>query len=183
VVLLSDSGGQSRRHPLTWEITELPTGSVCINSALCRRLMIDAVESRSIPSLAFFHELQRDAESGLHGTVDILLHGMEHNGYVNLYGATWAEGETALFPDAQSRKAVASLRRLTGLAGQGHRATAFFLVQRGDCRLFKPAEAVDRDFMKAMLAAQSAGVELLVYGTAVSPAGITLGAPLPLSLA
>jgi sugar fermentation stimulation protein A len=182
-VLLSDSGLASRRHRLTWEVTDLDGALVCINAPLCRRLVMDAVGERRIPALAFFHEMQRDAESGLHGTVDLVLHGMERNGFVNLYGVTWAEAGTALFPDAAGTKATVSLRQLTDIAQRGHQATAFFLVQRGDCRLFKPAEDTDREFMKAMLAAHSAGVEILVYGAVVTVDGVTLGSPLPVSLA
>jgi sugar fermentation stimulation protein A len=144
--------------------------------------MMDAVAERLIPSLAFFHEMQREAESGLHGVVDILLHGMERNAFVNLYGVTWAEAGTAYFPDAAGTKATGTLRQLTDIAHRGHQAAAFFLVQRGDCRLFKPAEDIDREFMKAMLAARSAGVEILVHAAAVTPEDVTLGPPLPVSL-
>jgi sugar fermentation stimulation protein A len=183
VVLVSDSSDPARRHPLTWELTDISGSLVCINTALCRKLMLNAVEEHTIPPLAFFHELQYKAESGLHGTVDMLLHGMERNRFVNLYGVTWAEDATALFPDAPGTKATASLRQLTEIARRGHQAIALFLVQRSDCSLFKPAEEMDRTFMKAMLQAQSSGVEMLVYATQVTTEGIALGPPLPVSLA
>ena len=182
VVLLSDSGDPSRHHRLTWEITDLGGTAVCVNTSLCRRLMLETVEERRVPSFMPFHEVQRDAANAMHGTVDIMLHGMDRNGFVNLFGVTWAEGGTALFPDAPGVKPAAAIRQLSEIARQGHHAVAFFLVQRGDCRLFKPAEAVDREFMKAMLAAQSAGVELLVHAAQITLSGVTLGPPLPVSL-
>jgi len=87
-----------------------------------------------------------------------------------------------LVPDAVSESPKKSLYELTEIAGQGHRAVAFFLVQRGDCEIFKPAEQIDRDYLKAILKAQSAGVEIIVYRAAVTPQEITLGVPLPHSL-
>jgi sugar fermentation stimulation protein A len=182
-VFVSDSGDASRRHPLTWEITEVRGRQVCINTPLCRRLMIDAISERRIPSLAFFHELQREAGSGTSGTVDMVLHGMERNAFVNLYHVTWAEDGVALFPDAAAARIATSVQRLAEIARHGHQATAFFLVQRDDCTMLKPAEAVDRSFMKAMLSAQSAGVELLVHATDITRSGVTLGHTLSLSLA
>jgi sugar fermentation stimulation protein A len=182
-VLLSDSGDSGRRHPLTWEITDLAGTLVCINTPLCRRVMMQAVLDHAIPALATFHEVQREAQSGLRGTVDLLLHGMERNAFVNLYGTTWASEGVALFPDAPAAKAAASIGQLAGIARQGHQAAALFFVQRGDCTLFRPAEDVDRAFTKAILDAQSAGVEMLAYAARVTQEGIALADQLPVSLA
>lgn len=181
-VLLSDSGNPARRHPLTWELTDVAGSPVCVNTPLCRRLMFEAIEERRIPLFAPFHEAQRDAANAMHGTFDILLHGMEKNGFVNLFSVTWAENGVALFPDAPGGKPVTAIRHLAEIARQGHHAVAFFLVQRGDCRVLRPAETVDRVFMKTMLAAQSAGVEFLAHGTDITPTGIALGPRLSVSL-
>lgn len=181
-ILLSESGDAARRHPLTWELSDLEGTLVCINTPLCRRLMVEAVEGRLLPLFAPFESAQRDAADGRGGTVDLMLHGMERNAFVNLFHVTWAKEGTALVPDARVPRLSVVLRRLTDVAARGHMAVAIFLVQRGDCRVLKPAERVDADFTRALLAARSAGVELLAHAADVRLTGVTVGPPLPVSL-
>lgn len=181
-VILSDSQDRSRRHPLTWEMIDMGSSWVCINPLLCRKLMYEAIEQKHIPSLSFFHEIVKDVDYGIQTKIDVMLHGMEKNGFVNLYHVTWAENGVAWFPDTVNAKGERSLTRLAEIAKQGHHAAAFFFVQREDCTMLKPAEKVDRDLMKALLAAHNAGVEIIVYRAHVTPEGISLGTPIPYSL-
>ncbi|MFN0157320.1 MAG: DNA/RNA nuclease SfsA [Bacteroidota bacterium] len=181
-VVLSDSQDDNRRHPLTWELINMNDSWVSINPLLGRKIALRAIEEKIVPSLSFFHESQREAHYGIRGKIDLILHGMEKNGFVNLFTVTWAENGIALFPDVVNERAEKSLRQLAEIAKQDHHAAAFFFVQRGDCRVFKPAEHVDKDFMKAMIAAQSAGVEFLVYRADVTGSSVDLGTPIPCSL-
>jgi sugar fermentation stimulation protein A len=106
---------------------------------------------------------------------------MEQNCFINVYSVTWRENGVALFPDAPSARMARSVRELTGIAGKGHRAVAFFLVQRDDCTQFKPAESIDKDFFKAVLAADKGGVEFLIHRAHITMDEIILGDPLPYS--
>ena len=49
-----------------------------------------------------------------------------------------------------------------------------FLVLRQDCTSFAPAREIDPDYARALVRAERAGVEILVYGTRVRQAGIEL---------
>jgi sugar fermentation stimulation protein A len=181
-VMLSDSGLESRRHQLTWELVEIDGKWVGVNSAVPRKVLVESIAQKLIPSLRGFSNIQVDVTYGHGNKIDVMLEGMEHNCFINTFHVSWVDSGTALFPDAASPRLGKALEQLTEIAQQGHRAVAFFLVQRSDCSRFKPAEDVDRDFLKAMLAAQSAGAEFLVYQARISPEAITLGKPIPYSL-
>ena len=180
-VLLSDSGDTSRRHPLTWELIDVDGTWVGVNPGMARKIAREAIMDGAIPSLHNY-EIQSEATYGKTRKIDLILQSMEQNCFINIHNVTWVQEGVALFPDAVSESPKKSLYELTEIAGQGHRAVAFFLVQRGDCEIFKPAEQIDRDYLKAILKAQSAGVEITVYRAAVTPHEITLGVPLPHSL-
>ena len=181
-VMLSDSGLETRRNKLTWELVDINGTWVGVNSALPLKVLVESIEEKLIPSLTGFTEIQVDATYGHHNKIDVMLLGMEHNCFINAFHVSWVEKDIALFPDVPSPRMVKSIQQLTEIAPQGHRAVAFFLVQRSDCSLFKPAEEVDKIFLKTMLAAQSAGVEIMVYQAQITPEAITLGKPLPYSL-
>ena len=181
-VMLSDSGLDARRHKLTWELIDIDGHWVGVNSSMPRKVLIESIVQRLIPSLKGFGEPQADATYGIRNKIDVMLLGMEHNCFINTFPVSWVENNVALLPDAPSPRMNKSVQQLTEIARQGHRAVAFFFVQRTDCTVFKPAENVDKDFLKALLAAQSAGVEIMVYRAKITLEAITLGKPLPYSL-
>ena len=181
-VMLSDSGLETRRHRLTWELIDIDGTWVGVNSSVPLRVLIESIEQHLIPSLKGFGEAQVEATYGHGNKIDVMLPGMELNCFINTFQVNWVENNVALFPDTPSPRMTKSVQQLTEIATQGHRAIAFFFVQRSDCSLFKPAEHVDKDFLKAMLTAQSAGVEIMSYRAHVTPKAITLGTPLPYSL-
>jgi sugar fermentation stimulation protein A len=181
-VLLSDSGLETRRNRLTWELINVDGTWVGVNSAIPQKVLVEAVQEQRIPSLKGFGEIQADVTYGLGNKIDVMLLGMEHNCFIDTFSVSWVEKDTALFPDSPSPRMTKSIRQLKEIAEQGHRAVGFFLVQRGDCSVFKPARQVDKEFHNAMIAAQQAGVEIMVYQAHITPEGITLGTPLPFSL-
>lgn len=182
-VLLFDTQNRARRHTLNWEYIDVAGTWVGINPKVCRRVMQEAIEAKEIPSLSFYHDMERDATYGIRTKIDVILHGMEKNGFVNLYQVTWARDGVALFPDEEHPRAVQSLKQLAEIARQGHHAAALFLVAREDCSKLRPAEDVDRDVLKALLDAEKEGVEILVYQARITPEGMELGNPIPHSLA
>jgi sugar fermentation stimulation protein A len=181
-VILSDSGNPARRHRLTWELIEIGGTWVCVNTAVARKVVFEALQEKAIPSLAQYHEVDQEGTYGISGKVDLILHGMEQNCFMNVYPVTWVENGLALYPDYRSERATASLLKLAEIVRDGHSAAAFFLVQRGDCTSFKPAEKIDRALLKALLKLESVGAEILVYRAAVTSEEITIGDPLPHSL-
>jgi sugar fermentation stimulation protein A len=182
IVMLSDSGLETRRNKLTWELIEIGGTWIGVNSSVPLKVLIESIEEKRIPSLNNFGEAHIDATYGRGNKIDMMLQGMEHNCFINTFHVSWVENGVALFPDVPSPRMTKSVEQLSEIARQGHRAVAFFLVQRSDCSLFKPAEHEDKDFLKALLAAQSAGVEIMVYRAHITLEEITLGKSLPYSL-
>ena len=181
-VMLSDSGLDTRRNRLTWELINIDGTWVGVNSAAPPKVLIEAVGEKRIPSLNGLGEIQADVTYGHGNKIDVMLLGMEHNCFIDTFSVSWVENDTALFPDSPSPRMTKSIRQLKEIAEQGHRAVGFFFIQRGDCSVFKPAKQVDKEFHKSMLAAQHAGVEIMVYQGHVTTEAITLGTPLPFSL-
>lgn len=180
-VMLSDSGLETRRHRLTWELVDIDGTWVGVNASFPQKVLVESIEQKLIPSLREFGEMQIDATYGHRNKIDVMLQGMEHNCFINTFHVSWGENGVALFPDGPSQRITKAVSQLTEIASQGHRAIAFFFVQRSDCSIFKPAEHVDRDFLKAILAAQSAGTEIMVYQADITLQGISLGKTLAYS--
>ena len=180
-VMLSESKDKGRRHPHTWEMIEMNGVWVGVNPSNAHKLVAEAIAEKRIPSLLEY-EHQPEVNFAPQRKIDLFFQGLEQNCFVNVHNVTWAEDGIAFFPDTASPPAQKAMQELTVIAKQSHRAIAIFVVQRGDCEKFRPADNIDRTFLRNILAAHSAGVEILVYRAVVTPSEILLGDLIPYSL-
>lgn len=74
----------------------------------------------------------------------------------------------AEFPDCVAARSTKHLRELEAMVAAGDRAVALFVVQRTDCQAFSACHELDPTFAAGLDRAADAGVEVLVYGCAMS---------------
>lgn len=86
---------------------------------------------------------------------------------------------TALFPDAVSERATRHVEALLRHAREGWEPRVILVCQRGDARLFRPAESIDPVFAKAFRAARRAGLTALAWRFDVTPQGVGNPHPIP----
>ena len=176
-VLLSDNQDAGRKNSLTWELISIDGVWIGVNPAVAKKVLVEAIESSSIPQLSDV-EIQKETAYGLNKKSDLIVQGMEHNCFINIYSTGWVEKDVAFFPDAPARRATEELQDLSEIAAKGHRAIAFFLVLRGDCSALEFSEEIDGTFARTARAAMKSGVEVLAYKAIVSPEEISLGTQL-----
>lgn len=177
-VLLSPADDPKRKTRYTWELIHLPSTWVGINTLTANRLVAEAAVNKLIPELNPFDKLLREVTLG-HSRIDFCL---VHGGvslYLEVKNVTLVEDGTALFPDAPTARGRKHLQTLMDAIDQGHRATMFYVVQREDAKRFSPAAHIDPAYAQALRRAHRAGVDIIVYGTRVSPKEIYLDVPLP----
>lgn len=101
---------------------------------------------------------------------------------VEVKGVTLEEGGHARFPDAPTERGVKHLRELISAVEQGHRATAFFLIQMANVTDFAPNDDTHPAFGATLRRAAAAGVQLAAYDCRVTPDSLTVGSPVPVRL-
>jgi len=186
-VMLSFHPGDARKYPYTLEMIRMDGGWVGVNTALPNNLVARAVQYGMIPELMGYSSVRREVRYGVNSRIDLLLEGTSSRGptdlcYVEVKNVSMAEGDTAYFPDSVSERGTKHLNELMSVMKQGHRAMMIFLVQRGDVRLFRPADSLDPLYGQTLRRASEAGVEVLPYQALVSPEGVRWGNLLPKDL-
>lgn len=179
-VYLSHHDNPRRKLAHTWEMIDMPTSLVGVNTQLPNRLVAGAIAAGDLPPLAGYDTVTREVRVGQHSRLDLRL---ERHGtpdcYVEIKNCSLVEDGTARFPDAKTTRGLKHLRELEQLAGQGHRCVIFFLVQRMDARLFSPADQIDPAYGNGLRHAVDSGVEILVYDVALDLKTIAINRPLP----
>ena len=180
---LSHSDKPGRKLAWSWELAEVDGLLVGINTQHPNAIVAEAVRAGLLPDLAGYAAQRREVPYGRNSRIDLLLEDPARpKCYVEVKNVHLKRGEAAAFPDAVTARGAKHLAELSDMAAAGHRAVMLFLVQRMDCRFFRPAAEIDPTYARALKSAVAAGVEVLCYDCRLTLDGIDAGKPLPLRL-
>ncbi len=183
-VRLSSHDNPRRKLPYTWEVIEMPTSPVGVNTLVPNRLTALALSAGLIPALADYRRVRREVAVGNRTRIDILAETEAGDRcYVEVKNCTLVTDGLARFPDAVTSRGRKHLEVLSGLRADGHRCVNFYLIQRMDADRFAPADDIDPAYGEALRRAVAAGVEALAYDVIIDRQGIALHRRLPVDLA
>ena len=114
--------------------------------------------------------------------LDFRVDGPDGVSYVEVKGVTLESGGHARFPDAPTERGVKHLHELIHAVEQGHRATAFFVVQMAEVADFAPNDDTHPAFGAALRQAAAAGVNVVAYACRVAPDRMEIDRPVPVIL-
>jgi sugar fermentation stimulation protein A len=173
-VYLSRSDNPARKLLYTWELIKTNDTWVGVNTMHPNKLVREAVEAGVVEELCGCHQIRREVKVGAHSRLDLCLDGDFGSCFVEVKNVTLALNGEAAFPDAISERGTRHLRELMRLKRRGHRAAIVFVIQRGDCHTFRPADEIDPEYGRWLRRAVKAGVEALPYRATVTPREIVL---------
>ncbi len=165
-----------------WRLVDHENGHFTgVDTSVPNRALRAALEAAEVAPLAAYDIVRPEVKYGTNSRIDFLLQGAGlPDAYVEVKSVTLCRSPgRAEFPDSVTARGAKHLAELSEMAAQGHRAVMLFLVQRTDAEQFDVAADIDPTYAKAMSEAETAGVEVMVYGTRITPEAVTLGAPLP----
>jgi len=162
-----------------WELVDVGSSLVGINTARANIIVETAILSGRISGLQDYSILRREVKYGQNSRIDILLEGPGLC-YVEVKSVTLRVGDEARFPDAVTSRGTKHLHELSDMVVAGHRAVMVYLVQRSDCARFSIAEEIDPVYASALRQAVKAGVEVMCYECELSLEGISVNKPLPI---
>lgn len=181
-VYLSRNEGKRGRLAYTWEMIRVGESWVAINTYRANRLIAEAIAAGRVKELQGYARVR--AEVPVHPGVRLDLC-LERGGslcFVEAKSVTLSIDGVAAFPDAVTERGRKHIEELIRLKKKGYRAVLFFVIQRGDCSSFRPADEIDGEYGLWLRRAVRAGVEVLPYRASVNPRGIRLTRRLPLTL-
>ncbi len=182
-VYLSRHDNPKRKLKYTWEIIEMPTSLVGVNTLVPNRLVFQSARAGLIDELAGYETVEREVKIGRNSRIDLRLsNGQKDSCYVEIKNCTLVHDGLAQFPDAVTTRGLKHLNELEGLVKSGCRCVMFYFIQRMDARAFKPADKIDPDYGKGLRRAFSRGVEILAYDVAMDLGGIRLNNKIPCKL-
>ena len=166
-VYLSYHDNPKRKYKYTWEIIEMPASLVGVNTMIPNRLVYHSIKTGQVETFAGYDEIKAEVKVGEKHRLDLMV---SKNGsapcYIEIKNCSLVENGTACFPDAVTVRGKNHLVELQRLTASGNRTMMFFLVNRMDAKIFKPADHIDPSYGKELRKASQNGVEIMVYDVA-----------------
>ena len=183
-VYISRADNPKRKLKFTWELIDMGSSIVGVNTQVPNRLVAHGISNGQVPELSGYDELKREVTTSPGSRLDIGLYRQkdEPSCFVEVKNCTLVEDGLAMFPDAVTTRGQKHLKELVRLKGMGYRSVIFYLIQRSDARRFEPAAQIDPDYAKGLKVAIKAGVEALAYDVAIDIHQIRLNRRLPVHL-
>lgn len=181
-VYLSEQSGKGRKLPFTWELIRVGRTLVGINTLAANRLAREGIETGVIRELQGYAQLRPEVRTRPGSRLDFFLERPGEQCYVEVKNVTLVVDRVALFPDAVSERGTRHLRELIRLRRRGYRAVLLFVIQRGACPCFRPADNIDPEYGRWLRRAVKAGVEVYPYRASVTTRAISLRDAVPLQL-
>jgi sugar fermentation stimulation protein A len=182
-VYMSLHDNPKRKLKYTWELIEMPTTIVGINTLIPNRLVAESIEAGVVSDLNGYDNIVREVKTSDNTRLDILLSSEDgHRCYVEIKNCTLVKEGVACFPDAVTSRGLKHLVELSSLVSKGFRCVIFYLIQRMDAKVFQPADHIDPAYGKELRQALKHGVEILVYDTRIDLKTIRLNRKIPYRL-
>ena len=181
-VYLSRHKNPKRKLKYTWEMIEMPSSLVGVNTMVPNRLVKASVLAGKIPGLSGFDHVRPEVKYGENSRIDLLLEKGDHRCFVEIKNCTLVTNSVACFPDAVTSRGLKHLKELQNQVRSGDRSVMLYLIQRMDAKLFRPADHIDPTYGKELRKAVKKGVEVMVYDVSLDLEGIRLNNAMPFEL-
>lgn len=181
-VYLSRHNRPDRKLKYTWELIEMPTSLVGVNTGIPNKLVKKTIENKIIKELSDFKKIRSEVKYGENSRIDILLENHNEKTFIEVKNCTFMEKGICYFPDAVTSRGLKHLRELQREVLTGNRAVMFYLIQRMDVTLFEPASHIDPLYSEELKKAYSNGVEIFAYDVNIDTKGIAINRPVPFKL-
>jgi sugar fermentation stimulation protein A len=176
-VYLSRHNRPERKLKYTWEIIEMPSSLVGVNTGVPNRIVRESIVDGKIPGLRGYDSIRPEVNYGKNSRIDLLLEREGESCFIEVKNCTLVENGLARFPDAVTSRGLKHLVELQKQVESGDRAVMFYLIQRMDAGLFRPADHIDPVYGRELRKAVRNGVEIMVYDVSIDLKGIGLNRP------
>ena len=171
----SVSDNPKRKLKYTLEIVNADKKLIGINTQLTNKIVLEALNKKKIKKLTKFNSINPEIKFSDKTRFDFLISNNKEKCFLEVKNVTLVRKEKiAEFPDAITSRGTKHLKELISAKKKGFDSYILYLIQREDCRSFKIAEDIDREYKITFNEALKNGVKMLCYDCKLSNEEIKL---------
>tara|TARA_Y100001970_G_C14210579_1_gene846641 strand:- start:1713 stop:2408 length:696 start_codon:yes stop_codon:yes gene_type:complete len=163
-VWFSKSDNPKRKLKYTLEIIKVKGTLVGINTLLTNKIVHESLIQKKIKEIKEYKEIKPEKKFSENTRFDFLLTNNEKKCFLEVKNVTLSRSKSiAEFPDAITTRGTKHLNELSKAKKKGFDCYILYLIQREDCKSFKIADDIDKEYKSAFINALKNGVKVLCY--------------------
>tara|TARA_B100000427_G_C15415013_1_gene553754 strand:+ start:17 stop:709 length:693 start_codon:yes stop_codon:yes gene_type:complete len=174
-VWFSQSDDPKRKLKYTLQIIEINKKMVGVNTHLTNKIILESLKEKKIKSLIKFNNIRSEVKFSENTRFDFLITNNKDKCFLEVKNVTLLrKNNMAEFPDAVTSRGTKHLKELINAKKKGYISYLLYLIQREDCKSFKIAEDIDKEYKNNFNLALKNGVKILCYDCKLSSEEIKL---------
>ena len=174
-VWFSKASNPKRKLKYTLQIVIVDKKLVGINTQLTNKIVLEALNQKKIKNLVKFDHIKTEVKFSDKTRFDFFISNNKKKCFLEVKNVTLVRSnKIAEFPDAITSRGTKHLKELINAKKKGYESYMLYLIQREDCKSFKIANDIDREYKTAFNEALKNGVKMLCYDCKLSDEEIKL---------
>ena len=168
-VWFSRADNPNRKLKYTLELIEVNKLLVGVNTMLTNKIVLEALKQKKIEKLIKFFDIKTEVKFSNKTRFDFLISNNVKKCFLEVKNVTLVRKKgIAEFPDSVTSRGKKHLKELIIANKKGYQSYMIYIVQREDCKLFKIAEDIDKEYKTTLDEAAKDGVNILCYDCKLS---------------
>ena len=174
-VWITKTNNPNRKLKYTLQIIESNGVKVGVNTHLTNKLFYEAIKKRGIFKLKKSDEVIKEKKFNSNTRFDFFIKKQNKGSFIEVKNVTLSrKNNIAEFPDAVTERGTKHLRELVKAKKKGFDIYLVFIIQREDCKIFKIADDIDKNYKKLLTFAQKNKLKIICYDCKFLPKGIII---------
>ena len=163
-VFVSKNDNPKRKLRYTLEIIKVKKKLVGVNTHFANKIAYHGLTNNLVKEVSNNDSIKPEVFFNKETRFDFLVKKDKQKIFVEVKNVTlFREEKVAEFPDSITSRGSKHLITLIDATKKGYEAYLIYLVQRNDCKYFKIAEDIDKEYYQNYLLAKKNGVKFLAY--------------------
>ena len=161
---VSKNDDPKRKLKFTLEILKSNNNLIGVNTHLANKLVLEGLKNNSFIEFKNLENIQSEVFYTKESRFDFLVSKKSQKYFIEVKNVTLIrDSKNSEFPDAITTRGSKHIKTLVEASKKGYQCYVLFLVQISNCKYFKIAKDIDKEYYANYKIAKNAGVNFIAY--------------------
>ena len=161
---VSKNDDPKRKLKFTLEILKSKNNLIGVNTHLANKLVLEGLQNNSFIEFKNLKKIQSEVFYNKETRFDFLVKKKNKKYFIEVKNVTLIRNsKISEFPDAVTTRGSKHIKTLVEASKKGYQCYVLFLVQISNCKYFKIAKDIDKEYYENYKIAKNAGVSFIAY--------------------
>ena len=161
---VSKNDDPKRKLKFTLEILKSKNNLIGINTHLANKLVFEGLKNNSFSEFKNLENIQPEVFYNKDTRFDFLVSKKNKKSFIEVKNVTLIrDNKNSEFPDAITTRGSKHIKTLIEASKKGYQCYVLFLVQISNCKYFKIAKDIDKEYYENYKYAKKVGVNFIAY--------------------